>query len=885
MPPTKDNPDEPARSGRPRKPTEKGKLYAEARGGANKNSSKTPEKATTTPTASKEKKTTKKKDKGKARAAPSAKDKSTNGAHKHQDEFRIQTLPANRTSDKANTIDLRVHARSLPRSSGSLQTTSVSKTSEKPRQSLSASASTGSRRLSKEMAAKLAAMKNPYVSYSRHGSPGGERTLPSLPHAGRSSQPSSRSHGDNVDTHEYAMYSQASQKSRASFAGPSTNPTDEGSPPPPHHDPEMLREYNVSTSRRLQNFGQLPMSHANHAYGRDSQYNSNTMFEYSDHPRARAQALAYAPEHAQSYQGDVTGGRVRNCDASALFDDDGYKTPYDNHSNRHGSPPPHTSSGDDVAGAWSPEAHGDHSGHAQGTRRRQPSEISYDENSAPHQGPAQRRRTTSPPYAEGSSSPPRVGSDGDHNDEDEDNNEEEGDEDEADLSCPDFPKVQRLTVSARSKQGDYDEEAQEAMALAVVHFKSMVMSEHAYPGKLTDKIWATTAWYQAVEQLHIELAPNQDVLKLIARYSWILRGELKVVAQGYVPGYYGFRPLVDPATQDYNRQLAATLSRNRTFTYQTINKGSDDHEGLYEAPVIQMIINRVFYKHASDDGVLLHDIYHPFPLKGLALVLAAIQCAIDEWNSGVNRAVAFTENDYSAIYERHIHSNGHFETWSRHIQVVRLRWQTTSSAHTTWLLRTHVCHFAHRRDVHAALHALSCRTMRVQCPRLMPPLSPPIVIRLCLAPPYTHGQLRGLAQRPCCTWHRAGSCGCDVCGVQVLQDNSVRSARDIVPDRARAMAAASSGIPVVLGLHLGLGDLLPTRVCIFTNVSGASQVTTASAPPLLAPRSLVTEVVAACDKGVSQSPLRRARSQVTVDPAAPPHRLRPVTPKPAAANV
>lgn len=263
---------------------------------------------------------------------------------------------------------------------------------------------------------------------------------------------------------------------------------------------------------------QLPVSDADHAYGRESQYDSNIMFDYSDHPRARAHALAYAPEHAQSSQGHVTDGRVRNRDASALFEDNGYKTPYDNYSDRHGSPPPHSSFRDDVAGAWSPEARGDRSGHAQGTRRRQPSEISYDEDSAPHQGPAQRRRTASPPDAEGYSSPPRVGSDVDENEDNEDNNEEEEDEDEADLSRPDFPKVQRLTVSARSKQGDYDEEAQEAMALAVVHFKSMIMSEHAYPSKLTDKIWATTAWYRAVEQLHIELAPNQDVLKLVRAY-------------------------------------------------------------------------------------------------------------------------------------------------------------------------------------------------------------------------------------------------------------------------------------------------------------------------------------------------------------------------------
>lgn len=50
-------------------------ILAEARGGATKNSSKTPEKATSTHTTGKEKKTKKKNDKGKARAAPSAKDK------------------------------------------------------------------------------------------------------------------------------------------------------------------------------------------------------------------------------------------------------------------------------------------------------------------------------------------------------------------------------------------------------------------------------------------------------------------------------------------------------------------------------------------------------------------------------------------------------------------------------------------------------------------------------------------------------------------------------------------------------------------------------------------------------------------------------------------
>lgn len=47
-----------------------------------------------------------------------------------------------------------------------------------------------------------------------------------------------------------------------------------------------------------------------------------------------------------------------------------------------------------------------------------------------------------------------------------------------------------------------------------------------------------------------------------------------------------------------------------------------------------------------------------------------IQCAIDEWNSGVNRAVAFTENNYSAIYEKHIRELKEFETKSEADRIV-----------------------------------------------------------------------------------------------------------------------------------------------------------------------------------------------------------------------
>ncbi|TFK82538.1 hypothetical protein K466DRAFT_439749, partial [Polyporus arcularius HHB13444] len=76
-------------------------------------------------------------------------------------------------------------------------------------------------------------------------------------------------------------------------------------------------------------------------------------------------------------------------------------------------------------------------------------------------------------------------------------------------------------------------------------------------------------------------------------------------------------------------------------------------EGLYEGDIIQNIINRVYYKDAEDDGVLHDEAYRPFPFAGVALVLTAVECAINEWTTGLWQNVHFDEK-YKAIYKSHL---------------------------------------------------------------------------------------------------------------------------------------------------------------------------------------------------------------------------------------
>jgi hypothetical protein len=56
--------------------------------------------------------------------------------------------------------------------------------------------------------------------------------------------------------------------------------------------------------------------------------------------------------------------------------------------------------------------------------------------------------------------------------------------------------------------------------------------------------------------------------------------------------------------------------------------GKEGRSGLYQHGIIQMIVNKVYFKNKHDDGVILDTIYRPFPVVGMALILAAVSCRV-----------------------------------------------------------------------------------------------------------------------------------------------------------------------------------------------------------------------------------------------------------------
>ena len=57
----------------------------------------------------------------------------------------------------------------------------------------------------------------------------------------------------------------------------------------------------------------------------------------------------------------------------------------------------------------------------------------------------------------------------------------------------------------------------------------------------------------------------------------------------------------------------------------------DEHHGFLKVPIIQKIINMMWFANKSDEGIKYHIWFKPFPLPTLALVLTAVSVVLHHW--------------------------------------------------------------------------------------------------------------------------------------------------------------------------------------------------------------------------------------------------------------
>ncbi|OBZ69791.1 hypothetical protein A0H81_10158 [Grifola frondosa] len=232
-------------------------------------------------------------------------------------------------------------------------------------------------------------------------------------------------------------------------------------------------------------------------------------------------------------------------------------------------------------------------------------------------------------------------------------------------------KARKIQASVgKPKAADYEEAAQEVLATAIKIFIGYLSTDNPYPDKMKELTYAKQAWSEACEWTGIQLESNTELIRMVAAYSWHLRGEMKTAARTFIEIVYGFEMSSKNSVRKRNRTLAKTLKTNDGFVYRKIGDTADERRGLYQNKIVQMMVNKIFFKNKNDDGIVLAHIYRPFPIPAIALILTAIEGAIDEWVPGTRADVTFSVEAYREVFDHHVSALRRFDEASKELEIL-----------------------------------------------------------------------------------------------------------------------------------------------------------------------------------------------------------------------
>ncbi|KIK13354.1 hypothetical protein PISMIDRAFT_36635, partial [Pisolithus microcarpus 441] len=105
----------------------------------------------------------------------------------------------------------------------------------------------------------------------------------------------------------------------------------------------------------------------------------------------------------------------------------------------------------------------------------------------------------------------------------------------------------------------------------------------------------------------VNLAHTPDLSKLITSHGSQVRGELKTKLHPLIEVMFSFHSSQSKSAIKKNRSLAEVLKEGTNFAFK--------------APLIQKIINTMWFANKHDEGIMFPEHFKPFPYPTLALVL------------------------------------------------------------------------------------------------------------------------------------------------------------------------------------------------------------------------------------------------------------------------
>ncbi|KAI0265927.1 hypothetical protein BC834DRAFT_843385 [Gloeopeniophorella convolvens] len=166
----------------------------------------------------------------------------------------------------------------------------------------------------------------------------------------------------------------------------------------------------------------------------------------------------------------------------------------------------------------------------------------------------------------------------------------------------------------------------------------ITVCKDVFPTPEKEESWVNAVWVTACTKAGVEISQPEDLAEALMTVSSCFRSEVKQRVQPLVTAR-------DPESLGQNAKLARSLKT-------TFGDGTD---GLpYRHPVIQEAINIIWFDGRESDGTMFPNHFFPMPYEAIALVLAVIECCIDQWCEGSHIEIPFAYEYYADIYHHHL---------------------------------------------------------------------------------------------------------------------------------------------------------------------------------------------------------------------------------------
>ncbi|KAJ7784981.1 hypothetical protein DFH07DRAFT_696783, partial [Mycena maculata] len=225
----------------------------------------------------------------------------------------------------------------------------------------------------------------------------------------------------------------------------------------------------------------------------------------------------------------------------------------------------------------------------------------------------------------------------------------------------------------RPRAKDYDKTTQELISIANTWFRCLLAAWDRFPDHVAEQAMLLLAWKKACEEVKVSMRVPPDFAKMITRHGPQMRGELKTKVRRLVEIIFGFDSCQNKKNIRKNRQRAEDLKEGLGYCYEVISNyvqknpaKAEGRRGLYKAKTIQKATNLMWFSNRRDEGAMHPELFGPiFPKPAFALVLSAIECAIDEWATGIKTNVPFTSAEYHSVYQEQLKC---FDLFEKHTE-------------------------------------------------------------------------------------------------------------------------------------------------------------------------------------------------------------------------